>query len=68
MKIVKLPKEVLAKAKLVGNILDELNKSRENYERLTCKVFSILRDKYQLTGEQWDKDIAPVFRKFKTIK
>ena len=65
MEIIKLPKEVLEKAELVGNILDELNESREGYERLACEFFSILRDKYRVTGEQWNKDIAPVLRKYR---
>ncbi len=62
--IVKLPKEVVEKAEIVGNILDELAVSKENYEKLFIKVFIIFRDRYHLTGEQWNEDIAPIFRKY----
>ena len=64
IKIVELPKEVLEKAKIVGNIFDKIGKQNERYEGVICELINLLRDKYGMTSEQWNSDVAPILRKY----
>jgi len=66
IKIVKLPKEVLKRAKTIGNIFDILNSQKEDFEVIVCRLMVVLKDKYNLTDKQWNKDIAPILRQFYT--
>ena len=64
IKVEQLPVEVLDKVKVLGNVLDELDKKKENYERMVCELINILKDKYNFTTENWNEDIAPLLRKY----
>ena len=64
IKVEQLPIEVLDKIKVLGNVFDELDKKKENYERMVCELINILKDKYNLTNENWNEDIAPLLRKY----
>jgi len=64
IKITAFPKEVMEKVEIIGNVFDRLNKNKEKFESITCKLSVLLTDKYKLTNEQWNKDIAPILRIF----
>ena len=63
-KIVELPKEVIEKAEITGNIFDELEKQKNNFETIVNKLCCVLTEKYKISTKQWNEDIAPVLRIF----
>jgi len=57
IKIKKLPAEVLEKAQKIDNVI-------EKYESVCVNLGIVLADKYKISTEQWNNDIAPILRKF----
>ena len=65
IKIVALPKEVLKKAKIIGNVFDIAEKREEFlndwFQRLTCELFT--QSAGLISDGDWNKKIAPLLRK-----
>ncbi len=64
LKMERLPKKVLKRAKIIGNIFDKINKKDEVFESIVCELLCLLKDKYNLTDKQWNKDVAPILVKY----
>ena len=64
IKVEKLPIEVLEKVKILGNVFDEAEKRKENFDKMVCGLSVVLREKYNITAKQWNDDIAPELRKY----
>lgn len=63
-KITELPAEVLEKVKVINNVFEEAEQPLDRFETVVNKLNIVLTDKYNISPEQWNKDIAPILRLF----
>ena len=64
IKVVELPKEVLDKVKILGNVFDKAEKKKEVFESIVCQLMNVLYQKYNFDPNNWNEDIAPILRKY----
>jgi hypothetical protein len=64
LKVKRFPSIVEKRLKKLRNVFDRLATSRQEYDKVCNSLCIVLMDKYKLSAQDWNEDIAPVLRTF----